>query len=34
MRLSGETLEVEAPIQKDMKATLQQLNKIVANKSR
>jgi len=34
MRLSGETLEVEAPIQKDMKASLQQLNKIVANKSR
>jgi len=32
--LSGEKAELEAPIPKDLKATLQQLNKIVANKSR
>ena len=32
--LSGEKVELEAPIQKDLKASLQQLNKIVANKSR
>lgn len=31
--LSAEKVELEAPIQKDLKATLQQLNKIVANKS-
>ena len=31
--LSGETIELEAPIQKDLKATLQQLNKIVAKKA-
>ena len=31
--LSGEKVELEAPIPKDLKASLQQLNKIVANKS-